>query len=162
MGQGVLSLRMSALYAGLAAAALITAFVVAATTSFGAGAATIVLVSAALGFVVGRTPMGEGAEGAAWTRLLYRLARLVGTGVIAGGALMLALTALRDVVERAAPSACTCELALCHVPHETVERAAFGAEAGVRLAAIAWIVSLPGALGGRRRGENGRPRARRC
>jgi len=66
MGQGVLSLRMSALYAGLAAAALITAFVVAATTSFGAGAATIVLVSAALGFVVGRTPMGEGAEGAAF------------------------------------------------------------------------------------------------
>jgi hypothetical protein len=143
MGNGWLSLRISALYAGLAAAALITGLVLAATTWWGADAAAIVLCTAVLGFVVGRTPPSGGASVVFLTR---RFAALLGAGAIAGGVLSASMGALREVVEALAPCAGAPDFYLHGVALRAAEGGVVGVELGARLAMIVWAVSLPGAI----------------
>jgi hypothetical protein len=160
MGNGWLSLRISALYAGLAAAALITGLVLAATTWWGADAAAIVLCTAVLGFVVGRTPPPGGESVVFLTR---RFAALLGAGAIAGGALSASMGALREAVEAFAPCAGARGLDLHGVAWRAAEGGVTGVELGAKLAMIVWAVSLPGAIWAIRRGargEGGEPGAR--
>jgi hypothetical protein len=142
---------MSAFYGGLAAAAVVTAFVLAATTALDMSEGTTVLVAGALGFVLGRV---QGVTA------LRRLALLAGAGAIAGAALMGAMTAIREAVDLAAPCVDLRYLSPWRVVWASADGGLRGAEIGARLALIAWAVSLIAAIPARRWGPC--PRARRC
>jgi hypothetical protein len=138
------------LHVSLAMATLVAAVVLALTSMALATATMVVVVTALLGFVVGRTPP---THGPAWALLLRRLGRLVGTGVVAAGLIETALAAVAIAVDLAAPNVDPSNLTVARVWREATQVGAFGAGIGGALAVLVWVVALPGAIGSRWRGR---------
>lgn len=114
----------------------------------GPSALWITVVAALLGAVVAGTPA---TRGPVWAMLLARLGRLVGAGLLAGGALAATMGAVGEWSSLSALGVAPSNLTARRVARAAVEAGAAGAMWGVVLGVVVLFVALPEVVWARRR-----------